>query len=271
MCGIAGIVSLDLKSLIDVNLLRTMTQAVYHRGPDDEGYLLREEDSIRSYAGKDTIPAIKKNLAQLRPDCKSHLGFGFRRLAILDLSEQGHQPMSLSQYGLHIVFNGEIYNWKELREELTEYVFRSNSDTEVILCAYHKWGKSCVSRFIGMWAFALWDENRKELFCSRDRFGIKPFYYTISDQILYFGSELKQLVLAPINKNLNHSMILRSMKINAMLVYGEETFWNGIKVLRAGENLICKGGSVTHEKYYALDVDSFESSTLSLRRQRLVS
>ncbi|MDD2332617.1 MAG: asparagine synthase (glutamine-hydrolyzing), partial [Candidatus Cloacimonetes bacterium] len=189
--------------------------------------------------------------------------FGFRRLSILDLSEHGHQPMSLPEHDLHIVFNGEIYNWRALRAELSGYSFVSHTDTETILYAYLKWGRDCVQHFIGMWAFALWDGRQNQLFCSRDRYGIKPFYYHLQDGIFAFGSELKQLVPHTDDRALNYPMILRSMKINSMMVYGEETYWLGLKALLPGENLLVSSGGITRKRYYQLDVASFESSKLS--------
>lgn len=168
MCGICGYLS---KRIITEHELSVMNDTMKERGPDDSGTQLWELPGGRT------------------------LGMAQRRLSILDLSELGHQPMSTPDGRLSLVYNGEIYNYRELREELTEYSFRSNCDTEVILAAYLKWGIRCVERFNGMFAFALYDRESGELFLARDRMGQKPLYYWKSGDQLVFAS-----VLAPIMK-----------------------------------------------------------------------
>ena len=150
MCGIAGQYCYT-GGRPDRGLLSAMSERLVHRGPDGEG-----------------------------THVSGSTGLVHRRLAIIDLSPDGLQPMTNEDRSLWLVFNGEIYNFVELREELVHkgHIFYSKSDTEVILHAYEEWGHDCLARFNGMWAFALWDEKKQELFCARDRFGIKPFYYT---------------------------------------------------------------------------------------------
>ncbi len=169
MCGIAGQFCFDGR-IPDEPLLTIMGDRLAHRGPDGSG------SHIRGSAG-----------------------LVHRRLAIIDLSDEGLQPMTSEDGTLWIVFNGEIYNYVELREELVArgHRFHSRSDTEVILHAYEEWGADCLSRFNGMWGFAIFDENRNELFCARDRFGIKPFYYAIIDGSFFFASEIKALLAHP--------------------------------------------------------------------------
>jgi asparagine synthase (glutamine-hydrolysing) len=244
-----------------------MTDSISHRGPDDEGYFLAEgpgKGGIQ-YSGESSSAEVKSKYPRLNDGAKACLGFGFRRLAILDLSPHGHQPMEDQELGLHIVFNGEIYNYIELREELSGlgYAFFSQSDTEVILKAYHAWGEGCVRRFNGIWAFAVWDSRQGRLFCSRDRFGVKPFYYAIHGNILYFGSEIKQLLLTPVDKELNLPMVWRSMKINSLQVYGSETFWTNILALEPGHNLVSGPDGIKIQRYYRLEPDKFEASQLS--------
>lgn len=267
MCGITGIIALDAKARIDVQLLQSMTSRIKHRGPDDEGYLLAGmgSGSITPYFGEDTIPELKASFNPLPNSADAQLGLGFRRLSIVELQACGHQPMLDKELELAITFNGEIYNHPELRQELCAlgYSFFSMSDTEVILKAYHAWGDACVQRFNGMWAFALWDAKHKRLFCSRDRYGIKPFYYAIANNFLYWGSEMKQLLCAPIDKQLNEAMIWRSMKINALMVYDQDTYWRSIHNLLPGHNLSVVNGIIEIKQYYQLSVESFESSTLS--------
>ncbi len=265
MCGISGILCLEDGKTADLHLLRAMTGLISHRGPDDEGYFLYSAaNGGHLYSGKDSSAPIQELHPPLDLQAKASLGFGFRRLAILDLSPAGHQPMSDAQLGLHIVFNGEIYNYLELRDELRQlgYEFHTQSDTEVILKAYHAWGEGCVGRFNGIWAFALWDSSARSLFCSRDRFGVKPFYYCVHGRTLYFGSELKQLLLTGIDKTLNLPMLRRSMKINSLQVYGAETFWQNIHALEAGHNLTVRDGQILLTRYHALDPESFGTSAM---------
>ena len=150
MCGIAGQFCYG-SMLPDRALLGTMSERLAHRGPDGQG----------------TYVSGRTALAH-------------RRLAIIDLTDDARQPMANEDGSLWLVYNGEIYNFVELRAELVGkgHTFRSKTDSEVILHAYEEWGTACLSRLNGMWAFALWDEKRQQLFCARDRFGIKPFYYT---------------------------------------------------------------------------------------------
>ncbi len=266
MCGIAGIYNLD-NSPIDVHKLYEMTNIVRHRGPDDEGYLLigTQSGAISQYHGEETIESVKRQTRHINQSQPANLGFGFRRLAIIDLTPSGHQPMSNADGSLWIVYNGEIYNYLELREELTRlgYRFRSNSDTEVILAAYEEWGNECLNRFNGMWSFALWDNRQKRLFCARDRFGIKPFAYYYDGQRFIFGSEIKQILLHPIDKSLNMAMIYRSMKLNSFLCYGDETYFRTIKVLPHSHYLQVEGGRLEIKQYYDLDPATFETSQLS--------
>jgi asparagine synthase (glutamine-hydrolysing) len=177
MCGIAGIHALNTKSYPDLDRhLKTMNHLQKHRGPDDDGFYMNKN---------------------------GYIGFAHCRLSIIDL-KTGKQPMD-NGMGHIICFNGEIYNYLELRQELSDYRFRTTSDTEVILAAYNKWGKDCVQHLRGMFAFAIWDEHKQTLFCARDRFGIKPFYYTLIDGVFYFASEAKTLLpfIPEIRTNVN--------------------------------------------------------------------
>jgi asparagine synthase (glutamine-hydrolysing) len=215
MCGISGIISRKNEAVSD-SLLQKMNDAVAHRGPDGEGF----------YKG-------------------ASFGFGHRRLSIIDLSENGSQPMFYGK-GLVIIFNGEIYNYIELREELLAkgYAFSTNSDTEVILAAYRCWGENCVQRFNGMWAIAIYDEITQTIFCSRDRFGVKPFYYTATEDFFVFGSEIKQLIPFQQQAKLNVKVALDYL-IAGLEEHTDETFFEGIVKLTPGHNLIYHLG--THE------------------------
>ena len=169
MCGIAG--ELSFGSKVDPLVLKKMTDALFHRGPDDGGLF-----------------------------CDGQIGLGHRRLSIIDLSANGHQPMWTQDLSLAIIFNGEVYNYREIRPELEAqgYCFSGGSDTEVVLNAIHCWGlEPAIKRFIGMFAFATWDTTKKELFLVRDRLGVKPLYYQKTPERLIFGSELKALYANP--------------------------------------------------------------------------
>jgi asparagine synthase (glutamine-hydrolysing) len=267
MCGIAGIYSLNQTQKIDLEVLQEMTRRVRHRGPNDEGLLAIDipRQRVQAWSGKDSTATVKSLYPRCDPAYPAQLGLGFRRLPIVELSESGHQPMYDAELGLALVFNGEIYNHPELRRELEAkgYSFFSGSDTEVILKAYHAWGEACVQHLIGMWAFSLWDLFNQSLFLSRDRFGIKPLYYALDHDFLYWGSEIKQMLAAPISRAQNHAMIWRSMKVNAMMVYDDETYWQEIKALKPGHNLLLDGSGMQIKEYYALDPQSFEQCTLS--------
>jgi len=167
MCGITGIFDTRHRREIDLGVLRRMNESQHHRGPD--------EGSVHVEAG---------------------LGFGHRRLAIIDVAT-GQQPICNEDGSVVLIYNGEIYNYQELIPELLElgHVFRTKSDTEVVVHAWEAWGEDCVRRFRGMFAFALWDRGRETLFLARDRLGVKPLHYAVLDDgTLLFGSELKSLL-----------------------------------------------------------------------------
>ena len=233
MCGIAGIINKN-NTKVNHEDIKLMTDIITHRGPDGEGHFVSE-----------------------------NIGFGHRRLAILDLSKAGHQPMIKSD--IVLVFNGEIYNYLEIREELEALgeEFNTNTDTEVVIKAYKQWSYECVKKFNGMWAFALFDKNEDKIFISRDRFGIKPFYYFENNSQFYFGSEIKQIL-----------PFLTSTKVKKQILYDflylsyhhhtENTFFDGIKSLIAGHNMIFdnKTKDIKIEKYYDLKKESKNYKTL---------
>jgi asparagine synthase (glutamine-hydrolysing) len=205
MCGIAGFVDKSGAAAAPTRIDH-MTDLVAHRGPDGRGTYL---------AGS--------------------LALGHRRLAILDLSDHGHQPMCREAQGLAITFNGEIYNYLELRTELAQkgHVFQTKTDTEVILAAYTEWGEACVDRFNGMWAFAIHDRSANRLFLSRDRFGIKPLYYCDAPTTFAFGSEIKQLLPALKERRADLDA-LHVFLITGGIDLGHETLFKGIRKLPAG-------------------------------------
>src|SRR5262249_23153188 len=206
MCGIGAIYSPNRG--VSPNLLGAMQSVVRHRGPDDEGtvcfYSVNGPAVIAG--GRDTPESAYAAPLPYAPQCHgiekngAILALAHRRLSILDPSASGHQPMCTSDRGCWIVYNGEIYNYLELREELEALgqVFISRSDTEVILAAYQTWGRDCLSRFNGMFAIVLFDRVRRKLFVVRDRFGVKPLYYWVSpEKFIAFASEIKQFSALP--------------------------------------------------------------------------
>src|ERR1700730_12487763 len=182
VCGICGKLNFNRAAGVSSSLLKRMADTIHHRGPDDEG----------SFAS-------------------GPVGIGFRRLSIIDLNT-GHQPISNEDGTIWIVFNGEIYNYQELRQYLQAkgHVFKTQTDTEVIIHLYEEFGESCVEKLRGMFAFAIWDERQKLLFMARDRVGIKPLYYSLSDKSLVFASAIKAILADPaINRNLAPEIIDR--------------------------------------------------------------
>jgi asparagine synthase (glutamine-hydrolysing) len=266
MCGIGGIYNLDGRA-IDTGALDRMTKLIKHRGPDDEGFLVADTANgrVMHCYGEDTIAPVKEISAPLHGDFKADLGFGFRRLAILDPSERGHQPMSNEDGTLWIVFNGEVYNYIELREELRDlgYKFNSGTDTEVIIKAYEHWGEECLNRFNGMWSFAIWDTKTGKLFCARDRFGIKPFYYFFDGNRFIFGSEIKQVILNDVGTDLDPDMIYKSFAITGYLVTSEHTFFKNVRILPHSHFLTIWQGKLKIERYYDLPVGNFEKSRMT--------
>lgn len=234
MCGICGIVDPDRR----IAPIARMNDLQRHRGPDDEGYLFVDTASgeWRAAAGDDTPPGadlVHHKALQLD---RFDLALASRRLAILDLSPAGHMPMSYRGGALWLAYNGEVYNHVELWQELRAlgYSFASHSDTEVILAAYDAWGEDCVHHLNGMFAFALWDVARRRLFCARDHFGIKPFYYRWDGRTLVFASEIKSLLAHPICRRSPDQQTIFDYLVRGVCDHEERTFFDDVKPLPAG-------------------------------------
>jgi asparagine synthase (glutamine-hydrolysing) len=203
MCGIAGLVDLSGQP-IEARLLKAMADAIRHRGPDDEGYVLIQHSNgrHRHYCGPASPASLQETLPHIgsaSADVGCDIGLAHRRFSIIDLSPAGHQPLFAADGSCCVVFNGEIYNYIELRAELEQQgvTFRSNSDTEVLIQSYRQWGRDCFRRFNGFWALALYDFRTRQLILSRDRLGKKPLYWTRQGKRLYFASEIKSLLQVP--------------------------------------------------------------------------
>ena len=218
MCGIAGFIGKDKNKK---KILKAMCDRIAHRGPDAEGFYV-----------------------------KGDVALGQRRLSIIDI-EGGKQPMFSEDGKLVIVFNGEIYNYKDLKKELKEYPFQTESDTEVLIYGYRKWGYDLPKHLRGMFSFALYDMEEKTLFCARDHFGIKPFYYYYNDGTFMFASEIKAFLDHPkFEKKFNESLIAPYLSFS--FTPTTETFFEGVKRLDAGNYLIYKDGQINIERYFDL-------------------
>lgn len=221
MCGIAGLI--NFKKSVDFSHIREMTECLSHRGPDDTGYFI-----------------------------DNHLAFGFKRLSVIDV-KHGHQPMQTSDENFTVIFNGEIYNFKDVREKLKSYgySFQTNCDTEVLLYAFSHWGSKCVDEFNGMFAFAIYDKKMKDVYIARDRLGIKPLYYAFVGDTLLFGSEIKSI--------LQHPGFIRKANYNAISSYltfryplGEQSVFDGIKKLSPGHLMKVNMSGIEIKKYWEI-------------------
>ena len=230
MCGINGLVG-----IADIGVakekINAMNERMRHRGPDDSGIFAEEK-----------------------------IALGHRRLSIIDLSSAGHQPMRSFDGRYQIVYNGELYNFKELKFELQRvvagsgqqsYMFQTNTDTEVIIAAYARWGADCVKRFNGMFAFAIWDTINKELFIARDRLGIKPLYYFYTNGVLGFSSEIRSLLASELlPRKLDQNALIDYLRFQT--VHAPDTIVKGVKMLMPGHFIEMKGENVKIKKYWSL-------------------
>ena len=224
MCGICGIVNFNKKPVEEISIRKMMLE-IKHRGPDDDGVYI-----------------------------KDNIGLGFNRLSIIDLTKSGHQPMFDESGRYVIIFNGEIYNYIEIRDELKSkgYRFKSSGDSEVLLYSYIEWGKDCLNRFNGMFAFAIWDLTEKKMFIVRDRFGVKPFYYYLDNDTFIFGSEICA-ILSVMDKKIkqNDDTIFDYIVFNRT-DQTESTFFENILKLQHGSFIEIENNKFTKGKWYNL-------------------
>jgi asparagine synthase (glutamine-hydrolysing) len=224
MCGISGILNFSNKP-VEENSIRKMMSAIKHRGPDDEGIYI-----------------------------KDNMGLGFVRLSIIDLSRSSHQPMFDESGRFVLIFNGEIYNYIEIRDELKSkgYKFKSTGDAEVLLYSYLEWGKNCLNRFNGMFAFVIWDTKEKKLFAARDRFGVKPFYYYINNDTFIFGSEICAILSVMEEKAVQNDEAVFDYIVYNRTDQTEDTFFKNIKKLQHGSYIEIKNNKFAKGKWYNL-------------------
>lgn len=242
MCGIAGIISINNNPIEQLTTsLGVMSRLIAHRGPDGNGIWMHP---------------------------KGFIGFAHNRLSIIDLSSAAAQPMTDGQ-GNWIIYNGEIYNYLELREELGKESFRTASDTEVILKAYLKWGEDCVNYLRGMFAFAIWDEKAQTLFCARDRFGIKPFYYLIQDNTLFFASEIKGIL--PFISSIETDPEGLKQYLAFQFCLSGKTLFKNISELLPGHILSVKNGEIHTRRYWDIFFEPDFNHTSKYHEQKLFS
>lgn len=240
MCGIAGIHSINRETVQNLERkLSVMGKLIKHRGPDGEGKWRHANE---------------------------HVGFAHQRLSIIDLAETANQPMT-DRNGNWVAYNGEIYNYIELRKELGEENFITNSDTEVILFAYRKWGQDCVKHFRGMFAFALWDESEQMLFCARDHFGIKPFYFSIVKDVFYFASEAKALL--PFVEEIDTNVEGLKDYLTFQLCLDGKTLFKNVNELLPAHILSIKNVQIKTDRYWEVFYEPDFNHTASYFKREL--
>ncbi len=226
MCGICGYINLNGKSIENPALIKEMTDTLSHRGPDDQGYFIKDS-----------------------------LALGHRRLSVIDL-ETGHQPLFNQKKNLSIIYNGEAYNFHDLKAQLIKkgYIFNTASDTEVVLYAYQEWGKECFEKINGMFAIAIWDENKKELILARDRFGKKPLYYAKFNNLFIFASEIKAILKHPqTKKELNKTGLFKYLAYD--YIPNPHTIFKNIYKLPPAHYAIISDGKIKVREYWDIKFD----------------
>jgi len=282
MCGIVGALSLNRPS-INIDDAKPMADKIAHRGPDDAGYLfvhtgVRHYNDVSFYHNltdykfkniEDMLPAIESSSVQVELNSHDYdLYMGHRRLSILDISRAGHQPMSDLSKNIWLVYNGEIYNFKEIREDLERrgHRFKSHTDTEVIIYAYIEWGIECIYKFNGMFAFSLYDNFKKRLYLVRDRYGIKPLYYHITkDNTFIYASEIKSILeYKDYETQIDKEALLEYFTFQN--IFTNKTLHKGIHILEAGHyiEVDLKSKEIKNREYWDFDF----SEPLNIRDER---
>lgn len=274
MCGIGALFATREDAAIPPGIV-AFTDCIRHRGPDDEGLVCFTTGRAAPYGGPDTPAAVYASAYPAAP-ATAYDGdlpdgtvalLAHRRLSIIDLSVAGHQPMTTPDRRHWIVFNGEIYNYVELRAELERlgYQFFSRTDTEVILAAYREWGRDCLHRFNGMWALVIYDREKDRIFAARDRFGVKPIYYWRSPSgVLAFASEIKQFAALPGWRAVANPRRVYDYLVSAFLDHTEETLFAGVHQLRGGEAVEQDRGALENGlavyRWYTVPRSEFDGS-----------
>src|SRR6476660_3523122 len=221
MCGLSGILSLERKE-IDPAIIRRMSDCMAHRGPDADGFYIKEEVARRH-----------------------------RRLSIIDLSIAANQPLFDNTGRFVLIFNGEIYNFLDVKKELNDYPFKTNSDSEVILAAYKKWGPNCVNRLAGMFVFVIWDKEKRELFVERDRMGVKPLYYYLGNKYFLCASEVRALLASGlVPAKLDHNAVDDFLEFQSISF--PNSIIENVKQLEAGSYVTIANGKLQNNKYWEI-------------------
>jgi asparagine synthase (glutamine-hydrolysing) len=273
VCGIAGIFDLD-HGRVDSSAIREFLAPVRHRGPDDEGYAVIDTSGgpARTFGGADTPSAVYSSGLPQNAGIGTALSgagsllLGHRRLSIIDVSAAGHQPLCDAGRSVWIAYNGEIYNYRELKAELASlgHAFYSMTDTEVIVEAWKEWGRDCFRRFNGMWAFLLWDARTSTLVMSRDRFGVKPLYWTVRSGVLYCASELKQFRALDACRTGPDEAAISDYLLLGLTDHEDRTFFKDISQLPPGTSAFVRpGADPVFERYYAIPATTPEPFTLA--------
>jgi asparagine synthase (glutamine-hydrolysing) len=265
MCGIAGI--FNNNASVDHRHIKTMCDILCHRGPDDEGFIgvNTAEHTVRPLFGPQSQAAGEKIETYYE---KADLFLGHRRLSILDVSAAGHQPMCDNDGNVWITYNGEIYNYIELKEELLNkgYIFHTATDTEVLLYSYLEWGMDCLNKFNGMWAFVIYDKRKDLLWGARDRFGVKPLYYYKKNGYFVFASEMKAILGLPfIQKEINETAAYEYLVLCSNDPI--ESFLSGIEELKPSEAFMVdlRRPGFSTWKYYQLECNNVWESFIDER------
>jgi asparagine synthase (glutamine-hydrolysing) len=262
VCGIVGVISIGPN--VDVAAAQRALATLRHRGPDDEGLVLltMADGAFRALGGEDTPEAAYALPAPYAPKrgpgpVHADLVLGSRRLAILDLSAAGHQPMCNEDATVWVTHNGEIYNFPELRGELERlgHVFHSHTDTEVILHAYEEWGEDALHRFNGMWAFLLWDGRRRRLVCARDRFGVKPLYYAQAGGTVVLASEPKAILATGLVGPEPNDRLVVHYLAHGLVDHTDETLFAEIRAVPPGHVLVVEDAALHLRRWYELPLD----------------
>ena len=237
MCGIGGYIDFNKKNNLGEPTLKSVIKSIKHRGPDADAFWIHE-----------------------------NVGFCHVRLSIIDLSENSNQPMHYLENRYTIVFNGEIYNYIELKHDLEKagYVFKTNSDTEVILACYDQKREKCLADFDGMFSFAIWDKQEKQMFCARDRFGEKPFYYYKDNGQFLFCSEIKGLWEMGVHKKVNNKRLFLSLVYESLVMpnHNLETYYENVLQIEPSHYMVIKdNGEILYKKYYELSISENKSIT----------
>lgn len=267
MSGICGVV--NFQNLMDGQKIKAMNNIVSYRGPEDEGYCIVNENGVLRFAGDETkrelIIEDIENLPNNSQNSFVHLGH--RKLLLKGVNEKESQPVVDQLNQLSIVLDGQIYNQDEVKKKLVQLGVTSqiNSDAELIIESYKKWGEKCVDHFNGIWSFALWDGMNQKLFCSRDRMGEKPFHYYYDGESFIFGSEIKQLLVLPTVQPIMNELVMATNLVYHIRDYDENTLVKGVKELRGGHNLCLtvdpKQKKITEMKkylYWILDFTPYD-------------